>query len=174
MTSVLNNGDIILTNKKSILSHLMGMFQDDVVNWGHTGIVDADNKAIIHATAWGIDSMPIDDFVAKYKHYIIIRRVDINYIDTFKIVGLARKTIGLHYSWFRIFLQTLDHIGNTNFFTGLYASNRYQVCSSLVAWCYYVLFKIKFNEVEWQSCDPDDIEDDFESNRDKWVLVDRQ
>ena len=35
----LQTGDIILTSKNSIISKIMGMFQDDIVQWGHVMVV---------------------------------------------------------------------------------------------------------------------------------------
>lgn len=170
--SVLKNGDIIFTSKKSIIAKLMAFLQKDEVKWGHVGVIDADRNEIVHAIgASGVSAMSIDKFIKKYKVFKIIRMTNMTEDIGSRIISTARKVLGIKYSWFRIFMQTLDHVFHTDLFTALYQSNRYQVCSSFVAWAYYSIIKIRFNNVDWYSCDPDDIEDHSILYKYDWEIV---
>jgi len=162
-------GDIILTERKSsIIAKFMKFFQKDSVKYSHSMVVIDDSNVI--ESHIRIRISPIYDSLKKADSYKIIRKTNI----TDKELQILRKSLcsleGQFYSVKRILLQILDHIFNTNWFTKQSTDKKDQVCSSLVAWGYYVACKIKFNGVEWASCDPDDI-DDESLNSDKWIIV---
>ena len=80
------------------------------------------------------------------------------------------KLVGVGYSYHRLFLQTFDQIFNTNYFTNRLKGPSKQVCSRMAAWAYYASLRIRFNGVSWRSCEPDDIEDHIEKNKD-WNII---
>ena len=61
-------------------------------------------------------------------------------------------------------LQLFDHLTHSNYFTKRLKDPTNQICSSLVAWIYYILFGMRFNYKVWYSCDPDDVDDEVSIN----------
>ena len=165
----LKTGDVIFASKGSIIVEFMRLFQTDPVFWGHVLIVK-DNE-----TAWEasvkLRETNIQKVLDHEPSWKIIRKKDITEDQKEIMRKTAPKLLGRSYGYFRIVLQIFDHVFNTNFFTSQ-ADNKYlQVCSSYVAWIYWVACKYKFNGVPWASCDPDDIEDEQLSNPDMWEVV---
>jgi len=76
------------------------------------------------------------------------------------MINSAEGLLGNPYSIIRIILQLLDQMFNTNYFTKRIKDPEQQVCSSLVAWCYDAVLGVRFNGVNWASCEPDDIDDE--------------
>lgn len=73
----------------------------------------------------------------------------------------------------RLILFALDKITGTHWFTNFANSKYDQVCSSLIAWAFnHCLCEYDFNGCEWQSCDPDDIDDHAQKNPDAWEVID--
>ncbi len=163
------NGDIVLTSRNSLIVRLMRHFQSDPVIYGHALLIDADNDCALEAS-WTIRATPLEK-VFKSKKYKIIRYTKLTEAQTQVMLKAMYGLIGELYSIKRIFLQVLDHLFYTNWFTKLDKNKDSQVCSSYVAWGFYVGCKVKFNEVPWQSCDPDDIDDEILVNPDEWILL---
>lgn len=166
------NGDIILTARNSFIVQLMRRFQLDPVIYGHALVIDADNKYALEA-GWTIRATPLEKvFETKgNKYYKIVRYTELTDEQTRVMFKAMYSLMGKFYSFKRMLLQTLDHLFYTNRFTKLDKSKASQVCSSYVAWGYYVACATKFNGVPWQSCDPDDIDDHTLTNPDKWLLL---
>lgn len=157
-------GDIIITtDKKSWFSSaiIMGLsfFQKDTVEYSHV-MMAIDDELCIEAVAKGITISRIEDRFKDFKRYKIIRHKDITEEQAKTIVGFSKKLIGLKYSILRIVLQVFDQILRTDFFTKLLKDPKEQVCSSLVGWCYGYVMDVRFNDVDWRSCEPDDIDDE--------------
>lgn len=164
----LRTGDIILCSKKNIIAKFMDWFQHDPVFWGHCAI--AKNSSIAWEADWRLREILIDDILKK-GCYKIIRKKGL----TEKQKEIMRKEapllLGQPYGIFRIFLQFLDHIFHTNNFTDKNERETLQVCSSYVAWIYNKACEYKFNDVDWESCDPDDIDDDSLTFPDRWIVL---
>lgn len=165
---ILETGDIILTSKKSIIAVVMSWFQHDPVFWGHVLIAKDEN------TAWEakfrLRESPIQNILDK-KQYKILRKKDLTEEQKETMRQEAPKLLGSFYSVFRIFLQLLDQIFSTDWFTNLNDRKKSQVCSSYAAWIYYKSCNYEFNGVDWESCDPDDIEDDSIDFPDRWIVL---
>ncbi len=168
----LKTGDIILTSRDSLIVKLQRFFQKDPVRYGHAAIIDMETNSVLEAS-FKLKASPLEEFFANKKHkkYKILRYNNITDTQTKVLVKSMWSLIGNIYNFKRIFLQALDHIFNTNWFTKLDKNKNNQVCSSYVAWGYYVACKIKFNDVGWASCDPDDIEDNSLKYPDKWTVI---
>lgn len=166
----LEPGDIILTSKDSFIAQFMRNFQDDPVVYGHCMMV-ANDGYVIETGFYGIKKITIDQFLKERKHFKVIRPTCLTNMQLQDVVGVASLLVGLKYSFKRMFLQLLDHLFFTNFFTSLDKDRQNQVCSTVVSYSYYVACGIKFNDVEWFSVEPDDIDDDFIKNHNKWYLV---
>jgi hypothetical protein len=168
----LQTGDIILTSKKSIIVRFMDWFQKDPCVWGHV-LVAKNNKTAWEAH-WTIREVELAEVFKKKKHWKIIRKKDLTEKQKELMCKIAPQLLGRFYSLGRIILQMLDHIFHTNKFSG-FDNNQYaQVCSSFGAWIYKMSCGYEFNGVPWQSCDPDDIEDDQLAYPERWeVLIDR-
>jgi len=165
----LERGDIILMSKGSLIAKFMNYFQKDPCYWGHVALVK-DSSTLWEASIV-LREYPIAKKLASQKHYKIIRKIDLTDEQKELMEKFAKKLLGRPYGIKRIVLQFLDHIFHTNKFTSKADSKYLQVCSSYVAWVYWCACKYKFNNVPWQSCDPDDIEDDQLANKYKWFIV---
>jgi hypothetical protein len=167
----LKTGDIMLTSRDSFIVKFMRWFQKDPVKYGHACVYVEESDSFLEAE-WTIVETPYPKAMARkrYKNYVIYRYKDLTPQQAQRIVKIMRTLKGEIFSFRRLFLQMFDHIFNTNFFTKLSKNKKNQVCSSYVAWGYYSAIKIKFNNVPWSSCDPDDI-DDHCSISPKWFKV---
>ena len=173
----IQRADIILTHSNktffgSIVHFVMKMFQKDSVMFQHAMLVE-DSCNVIEAK-WSICCSTIEDALKGVNHYKILRYKHLTEDDRNKIFELAEKLKGLDYSILRISLQLLDQLFHTNYFSNLYDDNKSQICSSFVAWVFYVVKGIKFNNVSWRSCDPDDIDDESLSNPVDWIVVEEK
>jgi hypothetical protein len=164
--SIIKPFDILLVNSKSILSFIIQkiseFFSKDPVNYTHVGIV-MPNYKIIEASSQ-IKETELGDFLKNRQSIKIIRyhhHSDKSYI---RLTVMIKSLLGYNYGYFRLFLQLLDQVTNTNIFTSLIKHKTEQVCSSFIAWAYYCVYGVKFNKVDWYSCEPDDIEDEANSN----------
>ena len=164
------NGDIILTERKnSIFIKGMRFFQKDSVKYGHAMVI-IDDSHVMEANIC-VKQTSIEKVLSGIDSYKVIRLRNLTECD-FQTMKKALFSIeGKLYSWKRIVLQLFDQIFRTNYFTRLLTDKKSQVCSSLVAWCYYIACRTKFNNVDWMSCDPDDIDDESTNNPDKWEIV---
>lgn len=171
---ILETGDVILTARNSIIVRFMSLFQDDPVVWGHVLIVKDAYTA--WEAGWRLREVDIDKRLSKLgeKNYKIIRKRDLTADQKVLIRKEAEKLLGLPYGVWRIVLQMFDQIFHTNWFTSKEEDEHIQVCSSYAAWIYYNACEYCFNGCEWESCDPDDIEDDQLAYPERWeVLADR-
>jgi hypothetical protein len=167
-------GDIILTyQKNNFISNLMlgilRLFQKDKVKYQHA-IICLDNEVCIEALH-KITFNIIRDRLKIFSRYKVIRNKNLTEEERKSIANEARKLNGLGYGYMRLFLQLLDQIFNTNWFTKRIKDPDYQICSSLVAWCYAVITGIKFNGINWTAVEPDDIDDEAIKNPDDWDVI---
>jgi len=168
----LQAGDIILTSKKSLIVRFMGAFQKDPCVWGHV-LVAKDNNTAWEAH-WTMCEVELSEVFKKKKYWKIIRKKDLTEKQKEIMRKVAPQLLGRFYSVGRIILQLLDHIFHTDKFSG-FDNNQYaQVCSSFAAWIYEVACRYKFNEIPWQSCDPDDIEDDQLAHPERWEVLEER
>ena len=165
----IQTGDIILTSKRSVIARFMGVFQKDPCVWGHI-LVAKDNETAWEAH-WTLRETNVQKILKKYKYYKIIRKKDLTEEQKEEMCEIAPDLLGYTYSVGRIFLQLLDHIFHTDWFTKLDDREYAQVCSSYGAWIYKMACDYEFNGVPWQSCDPDDIEDDQLGHPETWLVT---
>lgn len=164
---------IITTDKKSLFSALilkaMRTFQRDEVNYQHAILIVDDEKCIEALTE--VKYNDIEKRLKDFKRYKIIRCSLLTGERKEAVVKAAEKFLGKKYSYFRIFLQLLDHIFNTDRFTGKYKDEDDHICSSLLAWAYQKETGLKFNGINWRSCEPDDIDDASLKNPNVWDTI---
>jgi hypothetical protein len=165
----LETGDIILTSKNNIVVKFMRLFQTDPVFWGHVLLVKDSETA--WEVRWYIRESKLKDVFAKHPHYKIIRKKNITDRQKELIKQIAPKVMGTPYGIGRIGLQFFDKVWRTTWFTDIDNGIYNQVCSSFVAWVYEMSCRYKFNGISWQSCDPDDIEDDQEAHPETWKVL---
>jgi len=150
----------------------MKVFQRDPVFFNH--VILAKNELV------GIEAGPriqVCGLIKKLKEadaYRIIRYRRLKEKESKGIIKSVSKLIGVPYGVPRLILQLFDQIFSTNFFTKLLSDKMCQVCSSIVAWAFYVRCHVRFNYVPWQSCDPDDIDDECERNPKLWEVIDQK
>jgi len=169
---MIQKGDIILSRTNSYFGRtvfaVMNFFQRDPVYFNHSLIAINSETGI--ESDLKIQKINISRELEKYKNYKIIRYKKLSKKQAQSICHKVECLQGLPYSFLRAFFQLFDHIFYTNYFTRNYNNRQCHVCSSLIAWVYYVVCGINFNNVEWKSCDPDDIEDHQIINSD-WECV---
>lgn len=165
----LETGDIILASKGSLIADFLNYFQSDDVIWGHV-LVAKDNCKLLE-TKLRLKEVDVEPRLSGLQSYRIIRLKTLTEAQKQVISQEAPKLIGLRYGFWRIILQLLDQLFNTDWFSGKSANERIQVCSSYVAWVYHKACDYKFNGVSWQSCEPDDIDDDTFVHADSWITV---
>lgn len=161
----------MLTSKNSLIVKFMRLFQKDPVSFGHALVYIEDTNSFLEA-GWSIRETPYNKVMnnVRHKYYVIYRYNNLTDKQAETMIKVMRGLKGELYSFKRILLQLLDHVFYTNFFTKLSRDKKDQVCSSYVAWGYYVATRIKFNGVHWASCDPDDIDDNCFGNP-EWTKV---
>ena len=160
----IEGADIILTTSKkgwfsSAILAVLGFFQKDPVEYQHV-MMALDDQLCIEAVGKGVVVSRMEDRFKDFKRYKIIRHKDITKEQSEMIVNFSKKLVGLKYSILRIALQLFDQIFHTDFFTKLLKDPTEQVCSSLAGFCYGYVMGTKFNGVDWESCEPDDIDDE--------------
>jgi hypothetical protein len=166
--------DILLTTSKTTIGRvivwILRFFQKDQVFFNHCILV-ANNKFGIEAATAGIQYCDLKEKMESAEAFKLIRCKCISNAKKESIVKSTRKLVGLSYGFKRLILQLLDQMFRTDFFTCKLGDNRCQVCSSLIAWAYYTRCKIRFNGIDWQSCEPDDIDDFSEKRPDLWEII---
>jgi len=150
----------------------MRLFQKDPVVWGHVLIVKDEN--IAWEANYVLKETLLEEVFRKNRYYKIIRKVDITDDQRDIMRKTAPKLLGHPYGLGRIVLQFFDHVFHTNWFTKKADWKFLQVCSSYVAWIYWVSCRYKFNGVEWASCDPDDIEDEQLTHPEIWEVLEER
>lgn len=166
----IKSGDIILVGrKKSFILGFMRLFQRDSVKYNH--VMMAKNNIEAYEAGLTIRITDIKKKLEKSDFYTIARYKSLTKIQLKIIKTIIETLIGLPYGCSRLCFQLLDHIFSTNKFTKLLTSKWNQVCSSLIAYVYFVACNIEFNSVKWNSCDPDDIGDHIENNLSSWLII---
>lgn len=164
---------IITTDRKSRLSSailsVLRFFQKDPVEYQHSMLV-IDNSRCIEANI-KVEINKLEDRFKDLKKYKVIRHLDLTEQTRQEIVGRAKIMLGKKYGFSRMFLQLLDQIFHTNYFTRRTKDEDNQICSSLIAWAYYSLAGIRFNGVDWCSVEPDDIDDESLKSESRFETV---
>lgn len=160
---ILKPADIIITTDKgSLLSaailSVLNFFQKDEVKYQHT-ILMVNDKLCIEALN-KITFNYIETRMKDFKRYKVIRHNGLTDEQRLCIVDRAKSLRGLDYGYVRLGLQLFDQIFHTNWFTKRIKDPNYQICSSLVAWCYDVETGVRFNNINWAAVEPDDIDDE--------------
>jgi hypothetical protein len=161
--------DIILVSNDSFLSRIMGFFQSDPVKWGHSVIV-GENDTVYSYSFTTMHVLDLHKYLKKKGSYEIFRYKHMTPEKQAFMLRAMKKFEGRLYGWNRLYLFTLNSIFGTKKFTDACDNKLDQVCSTFVSWIYYVAFRLKFNNCEWKSVDPDDI-DDHCSNHKDWIVV---
>ena len=180
--SIPKAADIVLTRKKrTIIGRLIRHFQttrSDTTKtiFEHVGMM-INGFQLIEA----LHRVKINELSRQYKKrkydYLIARRIDLTDSDREFLKRGSLAYHGKRYGYIKLFMHFLDHaVGricrkDIFFFRKITKSNKYPICSWLVAWVYDTK-EIKFNNVTKESCQPDDIADDILlRNHDKYELV---
>lgn len=166
MGGKLRVGDILLVPGFKPIKWFLQIFQSDKVTYSHVAMMSTNNTVIEAGPK--VQRRSIDEFMKFNKKCKVIRLKGLKRRHARALNLEMKSQLGNLYGWRRILLQALDHITFSNWFTRRYDAKKYQVCSSLVAWAYHRVLNIKFNGVFWQSCEPDDIDDESEKNKNKW------
>jgi len=161
-------GDIILVGFNKKFAKIMRFFQSDPVDWGHAVIVGKNNK--VYSLEIKMEIEDIDKYLKSQGKYKVFRYNKM--IDDKRdfMMRVLKRFEDIDYGWKRLFLFFLDNLFGTRYFTKICKDKKSQVCSSFISWLYYSAFKIKFNGLDWSSCDPDDLDDHCSRDED-WTIV---
>jgi len=166
-------GDIVLVHGAKTLSKailfVLRRFQKDDVYYTHVILCCGGNEGIEANII--INKCNIEDKLQKAIRYKVIRNNHLTDLQKDRMVKMCSSLLYVPYGVSRLLMQLGDQITGTNFFTKRIKSKYVQVCSSLVAWSYYSVAKIKFNGVDWKACEPDDIDDESIKNPQSWMII---
>lgn len=161
--------DIILTGHNSPVYLFMKFIQRDPVRFSHAMIV-IDSQNVIESNIPKIRITPIEDAI-KNKNFIVLRYNNLTDKHIKVMTKSVMSLLGLRYSYYRICLMALDQILGIRYFSKKVDNKQHQVCSTFVAWCYYVATKIQFNGKHWSECDPDDIDDHIKQESKQYLVI---
>lgn len=170
-------GDIILVRNDIIWSecilYFMRMFQSDPVEYSHILIV-VDEDIALNSNIHGLHFVNIKEYFNKCNKYKVIRYKELTVCEKEEMYHVCQILNGIHYSKKRICLHILDHIFFTNKFTSMLKNSKDQVCSSSMAWIYWECVRIKFNNTDWYSVEPDDVDDETILHPYKWEVIEKK
>jgi uncharacterized protein YycO len=173
-------GDVVLFASNSILSKGLKFFQtkpnDHTVTWtNHVGIAVNELQLVEARKEVELNNL---EQRAKEEPMMIARISSLNNRERELLAKYALKQIGKPYGYTKILGHLLDYYVSK--FTGkdayafrkLLKSNRYPICSWVVAWAYSEVLGLEFNDVPPAYCQPDDIADDILiRNSTQWQLM---
>ena len=171
----LKAGDIILTRAKD--NWVVKLFLK-LIKYGGGG----DPARFTHVSCMVAPDMLIEaqmrvvkrdiNQVKKYmnkKAYRIMRKKNLTNVDRAGISRRLNNELGKRYSLVTIFWQLLDNLFRTNWFTSTLNRSNSIVCSSLIAKAWQDQTGLKFNDRDWFSVEPDDIDD--ETQKEEWLVI---
>lgn len=169
-------GDIVLMYSRKFLSRAiiwaLNFFQQDDAYYSHVAIA-VNDKEVTEALSHGIRKRSFEESASGAKRYKIVRYKYLTDKQMFEIQERLLEKVNTNYNYWQIFLQLLDNMFNTNWFTRKlnFWKGELNICSSYVAWAYYKATGLKFNDVHWSSVEPDDIDDETEKNENDWEII---
>jgi hypothetical protein len=162
----LKPGDILLLSGWYPIVWFLNLFQKDKVRYGHVAIVGYGGS--VYEAAKRIRMVKLESYFKFYKKCKAVSLRSVQPEDIYKIIQKIETKVGKKYGYKRFILQFIDNIFHTNWFTEQDRDENEQVCSSIVAWAYSEVLGIDFNNVPWESCEPDDIDDESENCPSLW------
>lgn len=180
MTKHTKPGDIVLVKGTSIFSKIVRWvtrINDEPKTYAsHSAIISVGNEiynskiieALIHVKETNLNRY-------KNKHFEIWRLNTISSEDRDNIVKQAGDYLSYKYGFLKILYQFLDYIiikvinKEIFLFRRLAYSDKYPICSWLVAWAYYDSIMYDFG-IDPKFATPDDIHD-YIKNHDDWDLI---
>ena len=168
-------GDIILMYNRGPLSKtirwFLNFFQKDSAKFSHvaiaiseTEIADAKwNGIILHSPFMALKDA---------KHYKIVRYNWLSPEAEARLKELLLSKVGTRYNYWRLILQLFDNVFSTNWFTKHAAiTKKENICSTYVTWAYHKATGVRFNDTDWISVEPDDIDDEVTNDPMKWTVI---
>lgn len=172
---MLQCGDIILMYNRGMLSKtirwFLNFFQKDSAKFSHVAVAISEievadaqwNGIILHTPAAALKNA---------KHYKIVRYKWLTKPAEARLEELLLSKVGTRYNYWRLILQLFDNVFSTNWFTKHWAVTKNEnICSTYVTWAYYKATGIRFNDCDWISVEPDDIDDEIINDPMKWTVV---
>lgn len=168
-----NPGDIILVRSGnwfgSLILWFMKLTDKDGVYFSHAAIIES--NSLILQSKYTIEEVSISEAFKEWKHYKVIRYNNLKSDDALKMVNVGKTLLGLPYGIPRFITYLLDKLFDTHKFSDKLTDSNDQICSSFVAYLYDTVLGYKFNNISWESCDPDDIDDMVASNPGDWTVI---
>ena len=172
---MLQCGDIILMYNRGPISKtirwFLNFFQKDEARFSHVAIAVSDIE-IADAKWNGIILHTPHAALNEAKHYKIVRYKWLTDAAEARLKELLLSKIGTRYNFWRLILQLFDNVFSTNWFTKhMGITKKENICSTYVTWAYHKATGVRFNDTDWISVEPDDIDDEVEKNPMKWIVV---
>lgn len=172
---MLQCGDIILMYNRGPLSKtirwFLNFFQKDEAEFSHvavavseTEVADAKwNGIVLHSPFMALKDA---------KHYKIVRYKFLTPQAEARLKELLLSKVGSRYNYWRLVLQLFDNTFSTNWFTKHMSITKHEnICSTYVTWAYYKATGVRFNDIDWISVEPDDIDDEILNDPMMWIVV---
>jgi hypothetical protein len=179
LTAPVLSGDVVLLYTPSLISRtirgILRLFQEDRVRFSHCMVVTdpASDKCIEAAVT--VRRCSLSKAIAKARAAKVIRYQpsEDDPEGRAKVVDLAAARLGDHYGFLRLGLHLCNQVTGLKCFTNVFSGCEVvkAVCSSLAAEGWDKVYGVKFNGVDWQSVEPDDIDDESERVDSGWSTV---
>lgn len=171
----LKAGDIIMTRAKKnwFIDLFLKLIQygggGDPARFTHVSCMVSPNM-LIEAQMRVVkrDMLQVKKYMSK-RAYRIVRKDDLTDEEGIGIAIRLNNELGKKFSLMTIFWQFLDNIFKTNWFTGTLNRSSGIVCSSLIAKAWQDEIGLKFNDRDWFSVEPDDVDD--ETQKSGWTVI---
>lgn len=165
-------GDIILVRSGNWFGNLILWFlrktDPDSVYFSHAALIK-DDKTVLQAR-FKIQEDSIEHMFEIWKQYKVVRYKKITPKDTDIMISYGNSLLGLSYGYLRFILYTIDAILHTKF-SNLITDKNNQICSTLISYLFYKTLNFKFNDVNWEECSPDDVDDEVTNNSCDWEII---
>jgi hypothetical protein len=172
---MLQCGDIILTYSGGFISEsirwILDYFQKDHAKFSHCAIAVSETE-VVEANWNGIVLHSPHSALKGVKHYKIVRYKFLTDGMQARLKGLLLSKVGTRYNYWRLIMQLFDNVFRTNWFTKkLSITKREEICSTYISWAYYKATGVRFNDIDWISVEPDDIDDEVINDPMMWIIV---
>jgi hypothetical protein len=149
----------------------LNSFQKDPARFSHVAIVVS--KTEVADAKWnGIILHSPYEALIDAKHYKIVRYIWLSENMQARLKELLLSKVGTRYNYWRLIMQLFDNVFNTNWFTKNMAVTKDEnICSTYVTWAYYKATGVRFNDIDWISTEPDDIDDEVINDPMMWTIV---
>jgi uncharacterized protein YycO len=153
-------GDIILVHRKnwfaSLIRTILRKTQEDEVSYSHVAIM-LTKKLVLELIESGVRICDINVLLDSCEIYKVVRYKYLSVKQKDEIGDLLSECMDTKYDFIRLILR--------------WRKRKFHICSSLIAYVFWVVVKLKFNNTSWESVEPDDIDDETIVSQVAWKII---